>query len=164
MAGSSRNSPAWSHDQVDPAGQSVMALALTGSARGGGPGWRRQCRRSKPSACKMAHTVWADTGSPSALMRWAIWVTEWSWARSWSTRVRIRTALPAVRGPGLEDTKNRLRPARSSAASWCESRGMRLPPATARLLDVPLPQVHAVRFFGARRPLAEAADRNGTPP
>jgi len=123
MAGTSRNSPAWSHGQLEPAGQSVMALALTGSVRGGGPGWRRRWRRSKPSACKMAHTVWADTGPPSPLIRAAISVTEWPSARSCKTRVRMRVALGAVRGPGLEDTKNRLRPARSSAASWCTVAG-----------------------------------------
>jgi hypothetical protein len=70
------------------------------------------------------HTVCADTGLPSAVSRSAISVTEWSPARSTSTRSRIvALLLRGPFGPGLAETKNSLRPARSSAASWCTVAG-----------------------------------------
>ncbi len=70
-----------------------------------------------PSACRIAHTVWADTGVPSMLTRSAISVTERSSARNARTWSRTFPALRGPRGPGLEDRKNSVRPARSSAAS-----------------------------------------------
>ncbi|MDA8063472.1 MAG: hypothetical protein M0T80_13795 [Actinomycetota bacterium] len=68
---------------------------------------------------KMAHTVCADTGVPSIETRSAMSVTERSSARSARTWSRTRRLLRGPLGPGLEETKNWVRPARSSAASWC---------------------------------------------
>src|SRR5680860_1359348 len=53
-----------------------MALARIGSRRGAGPPGPRRSRRSRPSALRMAHTVWADTGWPSAPRISAISLTE----------------------------------------------------------------------------------------
>jgi len=76
-----------------------------------------------PSAFKMAHTVWADTGLPSVPSTSAISETERSWARSTRTRSRTVAVLRGPLGPGLEERKKLLRPARSSAASWCTVAG-----------------------------------------
>lgn len=76
-----------------------------------------------PSALRMAHTVWADTGAPSAPSASAISVTEASPARSTRTRSRTVVVLRGPFGPGLEERKKLLRPARSSAASWCTVAG-----------------------------------------
>ena len=71
----------------------------------------------------MAHTVWADTGLPCAVKALAISVTEWSSARRTSTRSRTVVVLRGPLGPGLEERKKSVRPARSSAASWCTVAG-----------------------------------------
>jgi len=119
MAGRSRYRPAWSQGQVAPVGQWARARALTGSVRGAGPPGCRRPSRSMPSACRIAHTVCADAGDPSACSAAAISVTERSAARSASTRSRIVADLRGPFGPGLDERKNSVRPARSSAASWC---------------------------------------------
>jgi hypothetical protein len=71
----------------------------------------------------MLHTVCAETGVPSALTAWAISVTDRSWARSSSTRSRIRALLRGPRGPGLLEAKNSALPERSSEAIWCTTAG-----------------------------------------
>ena len=59
-----------------------------------------------PSACRIAHTVWADTGVPSIDTRSAMSVTERSCARSAKTWSRMRPVLRGPFGPGLEEMKN----------------------------------------------------------
>jgi len=76
-----------------------------------------------PAACRMAHTLWADTGVLSIDTRSAMSVTERSSARSARTWSRTRPDLRGPLGPGLEERKNWVRPARSSAASWCTVAG-----------------------------------------
>src|SRR5674476_1358882 len=70
-----------------------------------------------------AHTVWADTGLPCAVKALAISVTDWSSARRTSTRSRRGLVLRGPLGPGLVERKKLVRPARSSAASWCTVAG-----------------------------------------
>jgi len=78
----------------------------------------RRSSRSNPSASRIAHTVCAETGVPSAEIAWAISVTERSCARSSNTRSRIRPVLRGPFGPGLLDAKNCALPARSSEVIW----------------------------------------------
>jgi hypothetical protein len=67
----------------------------------------------------MVHTVCAETGLPSVVSAVAISLTEWSAARSASTRSRMVPALRGPFGPGLEERNSSALPARSWCAIWC---------------------------------------------
>src|SRR3989440_2531435 len=120
MAGNSTNRPAWAHGVLRPAGQTSSAPARTASVRGGGP-WPRRARggrRDRPSELRITHTLWWLMGVPSAVRASAISLTERSNARSSSTRSRRVRILRGPLGPGLEEAKNEILPARRSLAIW----------------------------------------------
>src|SRR5256885_2642028 len=105
---------------LGPAGQTSGGVARTASVRGAGP-WPRSARggrRESPSELTITQTLWWLMGVPSAVKVSAISLTERSRARSWSTRSRRLRTLRGPLGPGLEEAKNEILPARRSLAIW----------------------------------------------
>src|ERR1035438_1909131 len=103
-----------------------MGAALTGSSRGAAPPGPRRSRRSRPSALRMAHTVWADTGLPSAVSVSAISLTERSPARSTMTRSRTVLNFPPPAG--------HLGPA-SAGGGWRHAKGSISSPVHRRVQE-----------------------------
>ena len=120
MAGNSTNSPAWAQSIETPDGHASRAPARTASIRGAGP-WPRRARggrRESPSEDTMTHTLWWLIGVPSAFRASAISFTDLSRARIASTLSRRLAVLRGPLGPGLEETKNWILPARRSVVIW----------------------------------------------
>jgi hypothetical protein len=148
IAGSSSNSPAWSHASRPCSGQDGSDRALTGSSRVGVP--RRglsssRTSRPMPSASRMVHTVCADTGVPSPARMAAISVTDRSSARSANTRSRTRPALRGPFGPVLQSGFRPLAdPARGHPRQQADSDG-----GTAA--DIPTKSVYALWVYRLMR-------------
>src|SRR5437588_10681803 len=120
MAGNRTNRPAWAQSMEAPDGHTSRGSARTASVRGGGP-WPRRARggrRERPSELRITHTLWWLMGVPSELRASAISLTERSRARSSSTLSRRLPILRGPLGPGWEEAKNELLPARRSLAIW----------------------------------------------
>jgi hypothetical protein len=96
----------------DNAGQARIGRAFAGSARGAGPNGRL-LRRSSPSACRMAHTVWAERGSlPERAERQSRSPRD----RRLAAAAPRRAPLPPCVGPaGRAWRSGRTRPARREA-------------------------------------------------
>lgn len=103
-------------------GQPGRAAARTGASWVAGPREAASSPRSRgrPSAAQIFHTVWAETGVPSAVRMRAISVTLSRRARRLITFSRSGpVALTGPLGPGLGSANRRIRPDRSNVAIWC---------------------------------------------